>query len=138
MSWTVAPLWAGIPARQQRDEQVSSATSENLAVIGTEAKRKLGRRSGLTWGFPDGEAMRLYLRASNKRAKLAIVHHTADGDPAGSRTQNTRLKRPVLCQLSYRVTRTEDGDRRSGIANGGIIPFGVFAVKDSRREESGG
>jgi hypothetical protein len=25
------------------------------------------------------------------------------GDPAGSRTQNTRLKRPVLCQLSYRV-----------------------------------
>ena len=26
-----------------------------------------------------------------------------DGDPAGSRTQNTRLKRPVLCQLSYRV-----------------------------------
>ncbi len=28
-----------------------------------------------------------------------------NGDPAGSRTQNTRLKRPVLCQLSYRVMR---------------------------------
>ncbi len=26
-----------------------------------------------------------------------------NGDPAGNRTQNTRLKRPVLCQLSYRV-----------------------------------
>ena len=30
----------------------------------------------------------------------AIGEH---GDPAGSRTQNTRLKRPVLCQLSYQV-----------------------------------
>ena len=26
-----------------------------------------------------------------------------NGDPGGTRTHNTRLKRPVLCQLSYRV-----------------------------------
>ena len=27
----------------------------------------------------------------------------SNGDPGGNRTHNTRLKRPVLCQLSYRV-----------------------------------
>lgn len=37
------------------------------------------------------------LAVSEQSSKIRV------GDPAGSRTQNTRLKRPVLCQLSYRV-----------------------------------
>ena len=39
-----------------------------------------------------------------RRAVTTMGIENRNGDPAGNRTQNTRLKRPVLCQLSYRVT----------------------------------
>jgi len=41
-----------------------------------------------------------------RREEPSAEHIDLIGDPAGSRTQNTRLKRPVLCLLSYRVTST--------------------------------
>ncbi len=43
-----------------------------------------------------------------------------NGDPAGSRTQNTRLKRPVLCQLSYRVSKNRQAPGVRRKATGGL------------------
>ena len=63
-----------------------------VMIVSTNANRQLQKTSCLLWQCP---------RELRKRALEALPRPFAASEGAGTRTQNLRLKRALLCQLSY-------------------------------------